>query len=427
MLTAFFSAVTIIFIFIGFYVVLIKPRDPLNRIFFIVTLFISIQSLAALIVQLPVIRNNQKALMFWSLVGTSAFFYTLYVLVIFYIQLTKFIKLKWYVLLLLFIMPSYIVYGSLVIDKPFTFTIQNDILYFESFNSLINRVEIFVNLYFIFMLFLIIRWLIKSSKKREKIQAGIILLSQFVTLALIQIYSYVLFYLTHIKEVFIPGIITPLFLIWILGIGYAMIRYRFLILTPDIVCKDVLSNIEESLILLGPHHSIIYINNVAAEIIYDGDPVTGKHISTFIKECNYIQNEIDKLANESYSDFSCRLNFIKKDGTMIYMDAKIKLIRDKLNEFVGILILARPVKEIIQMREYYGISEREAQVVQMVITGNTNKKIADELNISERTVKTYLTRIFNKMGIDNKIQLMMLLKEFNLIPEQPAAKTLLVN
>ncbi|UCH15588.1 MAG: PAS domain S-box protein [Bacteroidales bacterium] len=427
MLTALFSAVTVIFLCIGIYVILIKPREPLNRIFFIITLFISIQSLAALLVQLPVIRNNQKTLIFWALVGSHAFFFTLYFLVIFYIQLTKFIKVKWYVALVLLIMPLSILYKSLIVDKPFTFVTQNDIVYFESYHNTINYATFFVILYLIFMLFLITRWLLKSSKKREKIQAGIILLSQFVTLVLILIDSYVLFYLTQKKDVFIPGIITPLFLIWILGIGYTMIRYRFLILSPDTVCKDVLSNIEESVILLGPHHNIIYINKIAAKTIYDGDPVAGKHISTFIKEYNYVQNEFGKLDKESYSDFSCRLNFIKKDGGMIYMDTKIKLIRDKFNDFLGILILARPVKELIQMREHYNISEREAQVVQMVITGNTNKKIAYELSISERTVKTHLTRIFNKMGVDNKIQLMMLLKEFNLIPDQPAEKTLLVN
>jgi DNA-binding NarL/FixJ family response regulator len=64
-------------------------------------------------------------------------------------------------------------------------------------------------------------------------------------------------------------------------------------------------------------------------------------------------------------------------------------------------------------------------VIQLAINGKTNHEIADELNISERTVKTHLTHIFNKLGVDNKIQLMMLLKEFNLIPEISSEMTLL--
>ena len=78
-----------------------------------------------------------------------------------------------------------------------------------------------------------------------------------------------------------------------------------------------------------------------------------------------------------------------------------------------------------QLKTLYQITDREADVMQLIISGLTNKEIADHLNIAERTIKTHITNIYNKLGVDNKIQLLHLLKDFNLIPEQNSDKTVL--
>ncbi|PYX57016.1 MAG: hypothetical protein DMG73_14025 [Acidobacteria bacterium] len=45
------------------------------------------------------------------------------------------------------------------------------------------------------------------------------------------------------------------------------------------------------------------------------------------------------------------------------------------------------------------LSKREEQVVRCLVEGRTNNAIARELKISENTVKNYLYRIFNKLGV----------------------------
>ena len=49
-----------------------------------------------------------------------------------------------------------------------------------------------------------------------------------------------------------------------------------------------------------------------------------------------------------------------------------------------------------------GLSAREAEVLQLVATGRSNRAIAAALSLSERTVGNHLTNIFNKLGIDNR-------------------------
>jgi len=50
------------------------------------------------------------------------------------------------------------------------------------------------------------------------------------------------------------------------------------------------------------------------------------------------------------------------------------------------------------------LSERERQVLRCVARGKPNKLIARELGISEKTVKTHLTRIFQQIGVTDRTQ-----------------------
>ncbi len=51
------------------------------------------------------------------------------------------------------------------------------------------------------------------------------------------------------------------------------------------------------------------------------------------------------------------------------------------------------------------LSKREIQIVDQILKGKTNKSIASELNITERTVKAHLTVIFKKTGTRNRFEL----------------------
>ena len=53
------------------------------------------------------------------------------------------------------------------------------------------------------------------------------------------------------------------------------------------------------------------------------------------------------------------------------------------------------------------LTSREEQVVALVADGLSNRNIATELGLSEHTVKKYLFRIFDKLGISNRVELVL--------------------
>jgi DNA-binding NarL/FixJ family response regulator len=51
-----------------------------------------------------------------------------------------------------------------------------------------------------------------------------------------------------------------------------------------------------------------------------------------------------------------------------------------------------------------GLSEREREVLALLVEGLPNKLIARRLQISEKTVKSHLTRIFRELGVTDRTQ-----------------------
>jgi DNA-binding NarL/FixJ family response regulator len=53
------------------------------------------------------------------------------------------------------------------------------------------------------------------------------------------------------------------------------------------------------------------------------------------------------------------------------------------------------------------LTPREEQVVALVAEGLGNRDTARELNLSEHTIKKYLFRIFDKLGISSRVELVL--------------------
>jgi DNA-binding NarL/FixJ family response regulator len=61
--------------------------------------------------------------------------------------------------------------------------------------------------------------------------------------------------------------------------------------------------------------------------------------------------------------------------------------------------------------EHSSLTERQQTVLEHMAEGKSNKAIANELSITEITVKAHVSAILRKLGVSNRVQAAMLAKD----------------
>jgi len=73
------------------------------------------------------------------------------------------------------------------------------------------------------------------------------------------------------------------------------------------------------------------------------------------------------------------------------------------------------------------LTAREAQVVRLLMEGNSNDEIGHALLITERTVRFHLRNVFAKLAVDNRVQAVSKAIQLGLIDRTPAQSGSLVS
>jgi DNA-binding NarL/FixJ family response regulator len=78
---------------------------------------------------------------------------------------------------------------------------------------------------------------------------------------------------------------------------------------------------------------------------------------------------------------------------------QLQYLLDALNQVPSLRIVNANGRKLL--------TPREEQVVALVADGLTNREVAAELGLTEHTVKKYLFRIFDKLGISSRVELVL--------------------
>ena len=96
----------------------------------------------------------------------------------------------------------------------------------------------------------------------------------------------------------------------------------------------------------------------------------------------------------------------------------LKLTRNKETVVIKEVPVAPPERFTLNQSRLkeLGITPRELEILELIARGLSNREIAEQLFVSENTVKTHSSRLFDKLSARRRTQAVQFGKEFGLIP-----------
>jgi DNA-binding CsgD family transcriptional regulator len=89
---------------------------------------------------------------------------------------------------------------------------------------------------------------------------------------------------------------------------------------------------------------------------------------------------------------------------------EVVVVREvRIRESGPFVLNAAKLKEV-------GLTQREHEILGLIAEGLSNREIGERLFVSENTVKTHSSRLFDKLGVSRRTQAVQKGKELGLIP-----------
>jgi len=102
-------------------------------------------------------------------------------------------------------------------------------------------------------------------------------------------------------------------------------------------------------------------------------------------------------------------------GLKLTRKEEVVLVKEVVKE-VPVPTPAEPFSVNEAQLKQLGITKRELEILELIAQGMSNREIAEKLFVSENTVKTHSSRIFDKLSAKRRTQAVQIGKEIGLIP-----------
>ena len=290
-------------------------------------------------------------------------------------------KEPWLLLLYICVTVVNAGYFLLSISKTLAFAIvANDIVYFGS---------VFLSMS---MLLTITGLCGFKIKKNLVITLGSIGVIMFLIVATVGILPW---YYKEVDLIFVDGaaklkkvygVLHPAYLVYLAGYFVAMV-----------VC--IVQSVRKKMIASQRHASLIaaiVFGNIAVWFVEKFIPYDFEFLSV-----SYIFSEIILLGlywmMQDYVHVSEISNLTAAQQTQLGVDIATMSMEIKVG------------KVLLFLREGEILSVREREVLNLILQNRPRKEIADELHLSENTIKTYTRTLYSKLGVNSREELYMLL------------------
>lgn len=185
---------------------------------------------------------------------------------------------------------------------------------------------------------------------------------------------------------------------------YTMNKLLQYINTEDMneVVNFLFDKIPTGIIIVDNAQNILYQNRKATYFMERFQlPVEISRVSKRI----FNAMQLSKMSEEFPGEIHIKKKYNKSPSNWTFRI----VFKEEPNPYICIFIIEDTISnklDLNKIRQQFRLTRRETDVLRRVLDGLKNLEIAEELEISEQTVKDHLSNIYMKIGVRNRFSLM---------------------
>lgn len=178
---------------------------------------------------------------------------------------------------------------------------------------------------------------------------------------------------------------------------------------PDYVSSiKVAHNYRQALSILATKT----VSTLILDLNFESEDYNGFDIARKVKAFHPKVKIIILTQEAKIDNYEVLFNDINVDG---YLDKQLG-IEETLEALTAVAnnerYIDKNIKAMLEIGKWLNISKREKDVIGLLSAGLTQKEIAEQLNISSRTVETHIKNLTNKMGAKNTAHLVSIYTKY---------------
>ena len=164
------------------------------------------------------------------------------------------------------------------------------------------------------------------------------------------------------------------------------------------------------------------LDNVEIDLIISDLNYRKGSVSNLLKKFKKNKTEIPVIIFTSESNESKSIDVLKSGASgFITKNLKKKSVKSNIQDIAFSIYGNNEINKFTRLKNRFNydynteklnsLSKREIQVLKLFFRGKKNIEISEKLNINQKTVNTYITRVMRKLEVNSKTDLYLLAKK----------------
>lgn len=197
----------------------------------------------------------------------------------------------------------------------------------------------YLEIYFLLALYLCWQVYKKSSRMQEKKQAKCVFMGSLLPIIGGSISDVIL----PMLGIPVIGLAATFNSILAVSIVYAIQKYRFMGITPQLATGKIIASMLDSLVVANPDGTIAMVNKATEDLLgYKGGEMVGRLLETLFEEN---EKKLENLLKDETIE-NLRVKYLTRDKKTIPISLSSSDVRDKYGDLIGRVIVAKDMREI---------------------------------------------------------------------------------